>query len=175
MTPLGEGWPLALLPRRGSRGVRSCTPREPSSQHGLSQTFVANCRDIFFPVPFPPSPFGFRRFTAAISKMKVRNCTTGELETVPPQGSIFDPQSGSLRCSEHATHSVNTSAYSRDKAPLREGAALTSVRKTGPIFVATGGPRDPNLMQAPLLKVTHVRHASGLVAPDGPRDPTLVR
>ena len=22
---------------------------------------VANCRDIFFPVPFPPSPFGFRR------------------------------------------------------------------------------------------------------------------
>ena len=24
-------------------------------------TFVANCRDIFFvPVPFPPSPFGFR-------------------------------------------------------------------------------------------------------------------
>ena len=24
-------------------------------------TFVANCRDIFFPVPFPPSPFGFRR------------------------------------------------------------------------------------------------------------------
>ena len=24
-------------------------------------TVVANCRDIFFPVPFPPSPFGFRR------------------------------------------------------------------------------------------------------------------
>ena len=24
-------------------------------------TFVANCRDIFFPVPFPPSPFGFGR------------------------------------------------------------------------------------------------------------------
>ena len=24
-------------------------------------TFVANCRDIFFPVPFPPSPFAFRR------------------------------------------------------------------------------------------------------------------
>ena len=26
-------------------------------------TVVANCRDIFFPVPFPPSPFGFRRLT----------------------------------------------------------------------------------------------------------------
>ena len=29
----------------------------------LSWRFVANCRDIFFPVPFPPSPFGFRRIT----------------------------------------------------------------------------------------------------------------
>ena len=29
-------------------------------------TFVANCHDIFFPVPFPPSPFGFRRLTKAV-------------------------------------------------------------------------------------------------------------
>ena len=28
-------------------------------------TFVANCRDIFVPVPFPPSPFGFRRVVTA--------------------------------------------------------------------------------------------------------------
>ena len=26
-----------------------------------NKEFVANCRDTFFPVPFPPSPFGFRR------------------------------------------------------------------------------------------------------------------
>ena len=26
-------------------------------------TVVANCRDIYFPVPFPPSPFGFRRMS----------------------------------------------------------------------------------------------------------------
>ena len=39
-----------------------------------------------------PPFFEYLTFTAAMGKMKVRNCTTGELETVPPQGSILDPQ-----------------------------------------------------------------------------------
>ena len=40
-------------------------------------TFVANCRDIFFPVPFPPSPFGFRRFKEPSEKPQ--ECPAGRL------------------------------------------------------------------------------------------------
>ena len=35
--------------------------RNPKGMSSIVVTFVANCRDVFSPSPFPPSPFGFRR------------------------------------------------------------------------------------------------------------------
>ena len=35
-------------------------------------------------------------YTAATSKSRVRNSTTGELETIPPQGSFFGPFGGTV-------------------------------------------------------------------------------
>ena len=40
-------------------------------------TFVASCRDIFFPVPFPPSPFRFRR----INYCCLLRCSIGRMLT----------------------------------------------------------------------------------------------
>ena len=57
-------------------------------------TFVANCRDFFFPVPFPPSPFGFRRFKQEGSG------TRNEHEAEAPNGSKIEALRGSNRGSE---------------------------------------------------------------------------
>ena len=45
-------------------------------------TFVANCRDVFFPVTFPPSPFGFRRYNAS---EKYWRYTSNLYRSTPPR------------------------------------------------------------------------------------------
>ena len=53
-------------------------------------------------VSLPPF-FENLTFTAARSKMKVRNCTTAELFSVPPQGAFLPPQSGAVSNSQGGT------------------------------------------------------------------------
>ena len=59
------------------------------------------CRRVSFGITFSISRVRNsttfkKKFTAATSKSRARNRTTGELETIPPQRSFFDPLGGTV-------------------------------------------------------------------------------
>ena len=87
-------------------------------------TFVANCRDIFVPVPFPPSPFGFRRTTHSFTSISSTTCYCNTLARLPSKAAEPQPR---VKALDRTAECLPRACAPTTQEPMRIFAFTTTV------------------------------------------------